>query len=124
MWGLTEGTTHVADKILSSSEQETSSTYRELLAIHFALQAFQPLLKNCDVKLFTDSQMAERITEVESMKFEYHQLAISIFSTCLRATIHLDLQRLPRTANEQAYYLSRFKDFDDWEVAPIFGHIP
>ena len=104
--------------MFSSSEQETSSTYRELLAIHFALQAFQPLLKNCNVKLFTDSKMAARITEVGSMKFEYHQLAIGIFSTCLHTNIHLDLQWIPRTANEQADYLSRLKDFDDWEVAP------
>ena len=62
--------------------------------------------------------MAARITEVGCMKFEYHQLAIGIFSTCLHANIHLDLQWLPRTANEQADYLSRLKDFDDWEVAP------
>ena len=95
-----------------------SSTYRELLAIYFALQAFQPLLQNCNVKLFTDSKMAVRITEVGSMKFEYHQLAIGIFSTCLHTNIHLDLQWLPRTANEQADYLSRLKDFDDWAVAP------
>ena len=121
---LIEGTTHVAHRIFSSSEQETSSTYRELLVIHFALQVFQTLLKNCNVKLFTDSQMAVRITEVGSMQFEYHQLAIGIFSTCLRANIHLDLQWLPRTANEQADYLSRIKDFDDWEVAPsIFQQI-
>ena len=112
-----EGTTHAAHRMFSSSEQEASSTYRELLAIHFALQAFQPLLKNCNVELFTDSKMAARITEVGSMKFEYHQLAIGIFSTCLHANIHLDLQWIPRTANEQADY-SRLNDFDDWEVAP------
>ena len=113
-----EGTTHAAHRMFSSSEKEMSSTYREPLAIHFALQAFQPLLQNCNVKLFTDSKMAVRITEVGSMKFEYHQLAIGIFSTCLHTNIHLDLQWLPRTANEQADYLSRLKDFDDWEVAP------
>ena len=72
-----EGTTHAAHRMFSSSENEMSSTYRELLAIHFALQAFQPLLQNCNVKLFTDSKMAVRITEVGSMKFEYHQLAIT-----------------------------------------------
>ena len=109
---------HAAHRMFSSSEQETSSTYRELLAIHFVLQAFQPLLKNCNVKLFTDSKMAVRITEVGSMKFEYHQLAIGVFFTCLHTNIHLGLQWLPRTATEQADYLSRLKDFDDWEVAP------
>ena len=29
----------------------------------------------------------------------------------------MDLQWLPGTANQQADYLSRLKDFDDWEVA-------
>ena len=88
---LIKGATHAAHRMFSKSEQETSSTYRELLAIHFALQPFQHLLKNCNVKLFTDSQTTVQITEVGSMKFKYHQLAIGIFCTCLRANIILDL---------------------------------
>lgn len=112
------GTDHVAHRMLTQSEQETSSTYRELLAIQYAMQAFEPLLKGCNVKLFTDSQVAMKIAQVGSMKLVYHKLAINIFSTCFRANIQLDMQWIPRTANEQADYISRFNDFDDWEVEP------
>jgi hypothetical protein len=57
-----------------------------------------------------------KIAQVGSMKLEYHELAISIFSTCFRANIQLDLQWIPRTLNEQADYVSKSNDFDDWEV--------
>ena len=53
MRGLIKGTTHPAHRMFSKSEQETSSIYGELLAI--ALQTFRPLLKNCNVKLFTET---------------------------------------------------------------------
>ena len=65
-----------------------------------------------------------KIAQVGSMKLEYHELAISIFSTCFRANIQLDLQWIPRTLNEQADYVSKLNDFDDWEVVPgIFEQI-
>ena len=118
------GTNHVAHRMFTQSEQETSSTYRELLAIQLAIQAFEPLLTGCKVKLFTDSQVAMKIAQIGSMKLEYHELAISIFSTCFRANIQLDLQWIPRTLNEQADYVSKLNDFDDWEVVPgIFEQI-
>ena len=108
-------TTHRA---FTLAEQETSSTYRELLAIQYAIRAFEPLLTGCNVKLLTDSQMAAKIAQVGSMKLDLHQLAINIFSTCLQANIQLDLQWIPRSLNAQADYINRFKDFDDWEVEP------
>jgi hypothetical protein len=77
--------------MFTQSEQETSSTYRELLAIQLAIQAFEPLLlTGCKAKLFTDSQVAMKTAQVGSMKLAYHELAISIFYTCFRANIQLD----------------------------------
>jgi ribonuclease HI len=96
------GTDHMAHRMLTNAERETSSTYRELLAIQLAVQAFEPLLTDCKVKLLTDSQAAMKIAQVGSMKLEYHALAISIFSKCFRARIQLDLQWIPQTFNEQA----------------------
>jgi ribonuclease HI len=85
--------------MFTQSEQETSSTYRELLAIQLAIQAFEPLLTGSKVKLFTDSQVAMKIAQVGSMKLEYHKLAISIFSMCFRANIQLDLQWIDQLRN-------------------------
>ena len=88
-------------------------TYRGLLAIQYAIRAFEPLLTGCNVKLLTDSQMAAKIAQVDSTKLDLHQLAINIFSTCLQANIQLDLQWIPRSLSAQADYISRFKVFDD-----------
>ena len=108
----------VTHRAFTSIEQESSSTYRELLAIQYAIQAFEPLLHGCNVKILTDSQMAMKIVQVGSMKLDLHKLAISIFSTCFRANIELDIQWIPRSLNAKADYISRFTDFDDWEVKP------
>ena len=93
-------------------------TYRKLSAIQYAIRAFEPLLLGCNVKFLTDRQMAAKIAQVGSMKLDLHQLAFSIYSACLQANIQLDLQWIPRSLNAQADYISRFKDFNDWEVEP------
>ena len=68
--------------------------------------------------------MAKKITQVGSMKLEYNKIANNIFSTCAKANTQLHLQWIPRSENEKADYVSRFKNFDDWEVVPdIFHHL-
>ena len=59
------------------AEQETSLSYRELLAIQYVIRAFEPLLMGCNVKLLTGGHMAAKIALVGSMKLAFHQLAIS-----------------------------------------------
>ncbi|CAB3981410.1 Hypothetical predicted protein [Paramuricea clavata] len=50
-----------------------------------------------------------------------------LLSTCRvveTPNIQLDLQWIPRTLNEQADYVSKLNDFDDWEVVPgVFEQI-
>ena len=113
---------HVAHRAFTPIEQEFSSTYRELLAIHYAILAFEPLLHGCNVKILTDSQMVMKIVQVGSMKIDLHKLATSIFSTCFRANIQLDIQWIPRSLNARVDYISRFTDLDDWEVKPEVFH--
>ena len=99
--------------MFTQSEQETSSTYRELLAIQLAIQAFEPLLlTGCKAKLFTDSQVAMKTAQVGSMKLAYHELAISIFYTCFRANIQLDLQWIPRNRGIQTEIKTEIKTLD------------
>ena len=93
-------------------EREKSSTWRELSAIEFLLRSFTELLKSTHVKWFTDSQVAAKIVEVGSMKFELHVLAINIFTLCINQ-ITLDIQWIPREENVQADYISKLVDPDD-----------
>ena len=77
-------------------ERAESSTFRELAAITFALEAFEPTLQHSKVKWFTDSQAAAKIIQVWSMTFNLHQMAFAFFPICLKARIELDIQYIER----------------------------
>ena len=97
----------------SPSESQQSSTWREMKAIVYVLTSFQQLLKNHIVVWYTDSANAARIVQYGSSKQHLHQLAIQIFNLCLVSHVELQVQWLPRTANQKADYLSRIVDPDD-----------
>ena len=103
-------------KLWEPSECSKSSTWRELAAIDFSLESFAPILKGSLVKWFTDSRTAARIIEVGSMKLDLHRLAVKIFQFCAKHSIRLEVQRIPRTENEKADYISCLIDFDDWQI--------
>ena len=70
------------------------------------------------------NQAAAKITEVGSMHFDLHHIALRIFNLCLRHGINLDIQWIPRDFNSRADYLSRLIDVDDWEITDtLFAYI-
>ena len=104
----------------SENERVQSSRWRELSVIEFSLQSFASVLKGSHVKWFTDSQAAAKIVEVGSMKLGLHKMARRIFDICIRSGIHLEVQWIPRTSNQQADYVSRLIDTDDWQITEEF----
>ena len=58
---------------------QKNTTWRELTAI----ESFAPVLEGSLVKWFTDSQSAEKIVEVGSMKLDLHRLAVKFSSFAL-----------------------------------------
>ena len=99
--------------MFSAFEQNQSSTFRELKAIFYVLTAYRNNLMHKSVKVFTDSQCAERIVAVGSPKPHLQSVAIDIFNLCLRSDIQIATQWIPREGNEKADLLSRFIDKDD-----------
>ena len=57
------------------------------------------------------------------MKLDLHRIARSIFSICIQSGIYLDIQWIPRSLNEQADYISRLIDTDDWQITHEFFYI-
>ena len=110
----------VCHKLWTENESLRSSTWRELSVIEFSLKSFAPVLKGSHVKWYTDSQAAAKIVEVGSMKLDLHRIARSIFSICIQSGIHLEVQWIPRTLNQQADYISRLIDTDDWQITNEF----
>ena len=78
------------------------------------------MLEGSHVKWFTDSQVAAKIVEVGSMKLGLHKMARRIFDICIRWAIHLEVQWIPRTSHQQADYISRLIDTDDWQITEEF----
>lgn len=104
-------------------ERLQSSTWGELYAIEFSLRSFAPVLEGSHVKWFTDNQAAAKIVEVGSMKFELHKMARRIFEICISSGIYLEVQWIPRDQNQQADYVSRLLDTDDWQTTTFcFSH--
>lgn len=97
-------------------ECQQSSAFRELLAVLYALQAFAPFLTGKRVLLYTDSQNCEAITDHGSSKPHLQALALRIFWLCKSIRLELQVAWIPRSANAQADYLSKFVDADHWRL--------
>lgn len=110
----------VCHKVWTENESLQSSTWRELSVIEFSLQSFATLLEVSHVKWYTDSQAAAKVVEVGSIKFDLHRVARSIFSICMQFGIHLEVQWIPRSLNQQADYISHLIDIDDWQITNEF----
>ena len=89
---------------------------------------FWPLEKFCNLLRLTlqdyvskwhkDNQNVARIIDVGSRKSGLQSEAKRIFEICVHHGISIEPEWVPRSSNEQADYLSRIVDFDDWSVSP------
>lgn len=103
----------------SADELVLSSTWRELKAVYNVLKSLAPKLMGHAVKWFSDNQAVVRIVQVGSRKQHLQEGALSIFALCFHHNIKLEMEWVPRSANEIADYISRIRDFDDWMVNPV-----
>jgi hypothetical protein len=103
-------------------ELNQSSTWRELKCVQYALESFKLLLSDSTVKWFTDNQAVLSIVESGSMKLHLYHLALDIFECVKEQHINLEVEWIPRTLNEQADYLSKIIDYEDWKVKDIYFH--
>ena len=100
----------------SAEESQKSSTWRELFAIKFALEAFGAHLAGQRVRCNTDNQNVVRIIQVGSMVKELQDIALNVFLFTSHRRIQLNVIWLPRDQNSQADFFSRIVDFDDYSL--------
>ena len=110
----------ICHKMWTDVEKEQSSTWRELKAVWLALASFIGDVSNKHVKWFTDNQNVCRIINNGSKKLDLHKLTLDIYRLCLIFGIDLNIEWIPRSQNDQADYISRIQDFDDWEIQEHF----
>ena len=83
-----------------------------------AKSAMAPQLEGKEVRHRTDSQSAERIMTVGSRNPELHKEAILLYKVCREHNIRLSVEWVSRDLNENADYLSRLDDPDDYKLDP------
>ena len=100
----------------SEQEQAQSSTWRELKAVEIFLCVHHSILNSQNIKWFTDNQNVIAILNKGSMKKDLNSLATAIYKLCLEHAIDITLEWVPRQFNEQADFLSKVIDQDDWSI--------
>ena len=106
----------IARGSFTEAEAETSSTYRELLAVKHVLNSLSSQLAHESILWYTDNWNVSRILEVGSSKDHIQDLALQIFAIRLKLDIKIIPCWLPRKENELADAISKFHDTDDWGI--------
>ena len=97
-------------------EEETSSTFRELLPVKYVLTSFGYILKNQSVQVNINNSSACPILSIGSSKPHLQNLAIEVFNFCTLFNIKLIPQWIPREQNYLADFYSRMNDTDNWSI--------
>ncbi|CAC5425737.1 unnamed protein product [Mytilus coruscus] len=114
---IVENPKSIAHGMWSSSEaQNSQSTWKELTAVRNVLLSLLDFIKDKRLKWFTDNQNVVSIITKGSMKGHLQDISCDIYQSCLRHNISLDVEWVPRTQNENADFISRIVDSDDWSV--------
>ena len=122
--GFIQGSSFVGHKNWSAEESQKSSTWKELIAISFAVEAFDNHLAGQAVTCNTDNQNVVRIIQAGSMVKELQDIALSVFLFTSQRQIHLNVSWLPRDQNSQADFLSKIVDFNDYSLHDeVFFHL-
>ncbi|CAC5359726.1 unnamed protein product [Mytilus coruscus] len=117
---IVETPQNIAHGMWVESEYSNSSTWKELSAVKKVLLSLINIISGKKVKWFTDNQNVVSIVSKGSTKTVLQNLALDIFSACLKYNVNIDIVWIPRTQNEKADFLSRIVDHDDWEYHITF----
>ena len=107
----------VSHGMWAENEAVKSSTWRELVAVYRVLSSLVHILANQRVKWYTDNQGVKSIVSKGSMKIDLQNVAYDIFKLCMRKSISLEMEWIPRSENERADYASKIVDYDDWGIS-------
>ncbi|CAC5370950.1 unnamed protein product [Mytilus coruscus] len=114
---IVETPQNIAHGMWVESERSNSSTWKELSAVKKVLLSLINIISGKKVKWFTDNQNDVSIVSKGSTKTILQNLALDIFSACLKYNVNIDIVWIPRTQNEKADFLSRIVDHDDWGIS-------
>ena len=115
---LVEHGCHIAHGQWLPEERIQSSTWRELNAVHKVLDSLTDKLANQRIRWFTDNQNVVRILNTGSRNPLLQQEALAIFNISIAQQVRIEPEWIPREDNQQADFISRIIDYDDWSLHP------
>ena len=108
-----ESGTHTCHKNLTTKERSESSTWRELLAIEYALKSFAPLLQNTSTHLKTDNFATLVITRKGSSKTSLQEFSEKINKICVENPMKFEISWIPSINSAADDAISKLIDYDD-----------
>ena len=100
-------------------ERIQSSTWRELNAVHKVLASLTDKLANQRIRWFTDNQNVVRILNTGSRNPLLQQEALAILiDISIAHQVRIEPEWIPREENQQADFISRIIDYDNWSLHP------
>ena len=115
---LSEHGCHITQGQWFPQEASQSSTWWKLITVCNVLESLASMLLNQRVRWFIDNQNVARILTVGSRKPALQQEVMAIFRLSVSAKVRIEPEWIPREANQQADFLSRIVDKDDWSLHP------
>lgn len=106
----------IAQGNFSDLESNTSSTYRELLAVKNVLSSLAHKLKKETVQWNSDNMNVSRIINSGSTKDYLQKIAIKIYNICTKNNIRICPTWVPRDKNQIADIISKSYDTDNWSI--------
>ncbi len=100
----------------------TSSTWREIRAVHLLLCSASRFLSGKFVCHHTDNQNVDRILRNGSRVRQLQEEAVAIYALCVEHFIRLEVKWIPRELNTKADYLSKFICKDDFKLVGKVFH--
>ena len=107
---------HICTGRFDEEEMSSGSTYRELLAVKYCLQAFGDLVTHECLQVNVDNWGAAQILAVGSRHQHLQDLAMQIFNEAIRKNVQIVPKWVPREQNQAADEYSKLADSDDWSI--------
>ena len=98
------------------TESKKSSTWREAEAIKRILFSNVQSLQNKRIKIFSDNKNVQSVLEIGSRKCDSQNIAVDVFEFCKRESMTISIQWIPREINQEADYLSKCSNSEDWSI--------
>ena len=111
---------NICHRMFDLDEKDRSSTWRELEAIRFGLDAFHAKLSSSCISWMTDNRAAMFVSSSGSKRQHLQDLALEIYELTREHNIDLEVNWVPRDDNQVADYISKIVDPDDWEITEGF----